>query len=93
MSGTSLEYLSMSILLITVQNILYLNSVTGIYFYISVATPTTVDSRMWLNSTKGMHYFVFVALTFDIFYIVDNGVFISSVHKTHCCISLATVIM
>ena len=74
--GTSCEYLSMSILLTAVQNILYLNSVTGIYFYISVTTPTTVDSRMWLNNTKGMHYFVFVVLIFDIIYIVDNGVFI-----------------
>jgi len=83
----------MSILLTAVQNILYLNSVTGIYFYISVATPTTVDSRMWLNNTKGIHYFIFMAVTFDIFYIVDSGVFISTVHKTHCCISLATVIV
>jgi len=47
----------LSILLTAVQNILYLNSVKGIGCYISVATPTTVDSRMWLNSTKGMHYF------------------------------------
>jgi hypothetical protein len=58
-----------------------------------MATPTTVDSRMNLSNTKGMHYFIFMAVMYDIFYIVESGVFISTVHKTHCCISLATVVM
>jgi len=83
----------MSILLTLVQNIYYLNSVIGICYYISMAMPNIVDSRMWLNNTKGMHYFIFMAITFDICYIVDSDIFISTVHKTHCCISKATVIM
>jgi hypothetical protein len=92
-SGTSREYLSMSILLTVVQNIFYLNSVMGICCYIPVAMPNTVDSRMWLNNTKGMHYFIFMVVTFDICYVVDSDIFISTVHKTRCCISKATVIM
>jgi hypothetical protein len=58
-----------------------------------VATADTEDSRMSLNNAKGMRYFIFMAVTFDISYIVESGLFISTVHKMHCCISKAAVIM